>query len=448
MSSHQHALTISRHSALQGTLQVPGDKSISHRCLIFGALAQGTSHFEGLSQGEDVKSTQRCLAQLGVHFENYGVSERKTLGLKVNGVGLQGLQAASEPLDCGNSGTTFRLLMGVLAAQPFSSQLTGDASLQRRPMTRVSTPLSQLGAQFQLTNTHYAPLTIQATAPISHPLQGGNHTLEVASAQVKSALLLAGLYTQEAMTLDGKIQSRDHTEKMLPDFGVSLETTPEHIHLPAHQILRACDFKVPGDPSSAAFWLAAAALVPGSDVCIENVSLNPTRIGFFEVLQRMGADIHWTLTAAQAEPIGKVRLRYAPLNAIQLREEDIPYLVDEIPLIALLATQAEGESEIRGAKELRIKECDRLAAMRQNLEAMGVTAYIDYEDGFKVTGPQTLNASAWESFHDHRIAMTGVLAGLIARTEQGSHTVVGADSIAVSYPEFLKDLETLQTPRA
>lgn len=428
-------------SPLHGSLEVPGDKSISHRCLLFGALAQGTSRFKGISQGQDVQSTAACLRQMGVSITKTHGSEDSPYEItEVIGVGLHGLNAPQAPLDCGNSGTTLRLLMGILAAQPFHSTLTGDTSLCSRPMTRVSEPLTHFGAHIELTNDRFPPLQIH---PPSRPLSGGPYPLSVASAQVKSALLLAGFYTHESVTLSGLIQSRDHTEKMLPDFGVSLTTGLSEIELPANQALQGCHFTVPGDPSSAAFWLAAAALVPHSEVTVKNVSLNPTRIGFFKVLKRMGADISWKLTAPQAEPVGDVHLKYHPLTGITLNETDIPYLVDEVPLIALLATQAQGTTTVRGAQELRIKECDRLAAMETNLKAMGVQDWEAFEDGFRITGAQSLMAADWESFHDHRIAMVGVLAGLIAQNSNSTHQVLGAESIAVSYPGFLKDLERL-----
>ena len=431
-------------SRLHGVLEVPGDKSISHRCLLLGALAEGTSRFEGVSQGQDVQSTAACLRQLGVAITVPTNGEAPDKITKVTGVGLHGLRMSKAPLDCGNSGTTLRLLMGILAAQPFTSLLTGDASLCQRPMTRVSEPLTAFGAQMQLTQERFAPLYIH---PPTHPLSGGAYALSVASAQVKSALLLAGFYTRETVVLSGQIHSRDHTEKMLPDFGVQIEINTSEIVLPAQQTLQGCDFRVPGDPSSAAFWLAAAALVPHSEVSVKNVSLNPTRIGFFEVLKRMGADISWEITLPQAEPVGNVHLKYRPLTGIALSEADIPYLVDEVPLIALLATQAQGTTTVNGAQELRIKECDRLAAMESNLKAMGVQGIAFFEDGFRITGAQSLSASDWESFHDHRIAMVGVLAGLMAQNSKSTHQVLGAESIAVSYPGFLTDLEKLKTPQ-
>ncbi len=415
---------------LTGTLRVPGDKSISHRCLMLGALSEGVSHFSGLLDGEDVRSTARCLQQLGVNIDFEAG--------RVHGVGLSGLKSPAAPLDCGNSGTTFRLLMGILAAQPFASTLTGDVSLSKRPMTRVAQPLNGLGANITLTREKYPPVTLEARTT---PLRGGSYALPIASAQVKSALLLAGLYSQEPVVLSGRLDSRDHTEKMLPAFGVQLEQGADHITLPVGQKLTACDFSVPGDPSSAAFWLAAAAMVPGSEITLEQVSLNATRICFFEVLKGMGAEISWKQQGAQTEPMGQVHLRYAPLKAVTLEARDIPFLVDEVPLIALLGTQAEGTTRVRGAEELRVKECDRLAAMGQNLQSMGAI-WKDYPDGFDVTGKQPLQGSKWTCFHDHRIAMTGVLAGLVV---EGNHQIDDPDCIAVSYPGFMQDLNRLQS---
>lgn len=422
-------LCISPGPSLNGRLKVPGDKSISHRLLMLGALAEGNSQFTGLGDGADVRSTAACLRELGVEIE---LSPELTT---VKGVGLHGLQAPQHSLDCGNSGTTLRLLMGILAGQAFASTLIGDASLSARPMGRVAAPLQQMGAQIQLTQARFAPVEIQPA-----PLQGINYHLPVASAQVKSALLWAGLYAQGPVTLSGELASRDHSERLLPAFGVQLQPSPEGLSLMPGQRLQATELTVPGDPSSAAFWLAAAALVPGSEVTVEQISLNPTRIGFFEVLKAMGAEISWQLSEAEPEPWGSVSLRHAPLKAFSLSAADIPYLVDEVPLLALLATQAEGRSEVRGAEELRVKESDRLAVMAANLRSLGAVLE-EFEDGFAITGPQLLTGGAWQAHHDHRIAMTGVLAGLVA---SGETQIEGADSMAVSYPSFLKDLEQLQ----
>lgn len=428
-STASQNLLIKRSPALRGRLSVPGDKSISHRLLLFGALASGRSQFKGLANGADVLSTAQVLRQMGVEIQ---ISPEQT---EVIGVGLHGLQAPEQALDCGNSGTTLRLLMGILAGQAFRTSLIGDTSLSGRPMGRVAAPLQKMGAQIELSSGRFAPVTIQPAA-----IKGIDYPLPVASAQVKSALLLAGLYADSPTQLSGELASRDHTERLLPAFGIELKTSPNQLSIQPGQELKATQLTVPGDPSSAAFWLCAAALIPGSQVQIDQVSLNPTRIGFFEALKKMGADIHWEIEQDEPEPWGSVTLRYAPLTRLQLSAAEIPFLVDEVPLLALLATQASGQSEIRGAEELRVKESDRLAVMASNLKALGVSV-TEHPDGFSIPGQQQLTGGCWQAHHDHRIAMTGVLAGLIA---SGETQVQGAESIAVSYPAFMHDLERLQ----
>lgn len=428
-ASRSETLIIKNSSALCGSLSVPGDKSISHRLLLFGALATGKSVFQGLSNGADVLSSAQVLRQMGVEIR---LDREQT---EVFGVGLYGLRAPELPLDCGNSGTTLRLLMGVLAGQSFSSCLIGDSSLTERPMDRVASPLQSMGARIDLREGRFAPVSIQAAT-----LKGVDYHLPVASAQVKTALLLAGLYADGPTQLSGQLASRDHTERLLPAFGVHLQIRDSQLIIQSGQTLQAAQVTVPGDPSSAAFWLCAAALIPGSQVRVEQVSLNPSRIGFFEALKKMGADIDWETQAHAPEPWGSVSLNYAPLNSLQLSAAEIPFLVDEVPLLALLATQASGISEIRGAKELRVKESDRLAVMTSNLKALGVSL-TEYRDGFSIPGSQSLTGGLWQAHDDHRIAMTGVLAGLIA---SGETQIQGAESIAVSYPDFMRDLEKLQ----
>ncbi|MBF2054360.1 MAG: 3-phosphoshikimate 1-carboxyvinyltransferase [Candidatus Sericytochromatia bacterium] len=422
------ALTLQPGGPLRGQLTVPGDKSISHRALIFGALAEGTSSFEGLSDGADVAATRHCLAALGVGFEDH--SE----GLRVQGVGLQGLKAPAEALDCANSGTTLRLLMGVLAAQSFASRLIGDVSLSRRPMGRVAEPLRQMGAEIGLTSERFAPVQLQPAR-----LRPLDYVLPVASAQVKSALLLAGLCAGVPVSLSGALASRDHSERLLPDFGVQLLQRPDQIGLQP-QPLQACALKIPGDFSSAAFWLAGALLLPGSELLLEGVSLNPTRTGLLRALQQMGASIEVQSQSQQSESWGSLRVRSGPLQGIQLDEAEIPFIIDELPLLMLLATQAEGETLVRGAAELRVKESDRLAVMADNLQRMGVQLEL-FEDGFAIRGPQPLQGAALLAHHDHRIAMTMVLAALSAR---GPSRLQGAEVMAVSYPGFLADLSRLQ----
>lgn len=423
------ALTLQPGGPLRGQLTVPGDKSISHRALIFGALAEGVSVFEGLSDGADVAATRHCLEALGVVFEAHAE------GLRVQGVGLHGLRAPAAALDCANSGTTLRLLMGVLAAQPFASCLIGDASLSARPMGRVAEPLRQMGAEIELTSERFAPVQLQPAR--LHPL---DYTLPVASAQVKSALLLAGLCAGVPVNLSGALASRDHSERLLPDFGVQLLQRPEQIGLQP-QPLQACALKIPGDFSSAAFWLAGALLLPGSDLLLEGISLNPTRTGLLRALQQMGALIDVQLQSQQSESWGSLRVRSGPLQGIQLDEAEIPFIIDELPLLMLLATQAEGETVVRGAAELRVKESDRLAVMADNLQRMGVQLQL-FEDGFAIRGPQPLQGAELLAHHDHRIAMTMVLAALRAR---GPSQLQGAEVMAVSYPGFLTDLSRLQS---
>lgn len=423
------SLTLNSGTSLQGRLRVPGDKSISHRALLFSAISQGQSLIQGLSQGADVQSTRQCLEQLGVRFE-----EREDK-LCVHGVGLHGFNAPEQALDCGNSGTTMRLLMGLLAGQSFASSLIGDASLSARPMARISTPLAQMGAQFSLQAERYAPVQIQPAT-----LKGAQYELPVASAQVKSALLLAGLYAEDPTVLTGQLNSRDHTEQMLPAHGLNLSCSAQRIELQPGQSLKAHDWIIPGDFSSAAFWLAGAALLPGSDVQIDGVSLNPTRTGFARILKAMGAELEIQPEHEGAEAWGSVRLKYSPLHGIKIPEAEVPFVIDEVPLLMLLASQAKGQTQLRGAAELRVKESDRLAVMAENLQRMGVELTL-FEDGFSIEGPQPLQGAHVESHHDHRIAMTFALAALCA---EGQTEIQGAEVMAVSYPQFLEDLNRLR----
>jgi len=416
-------------------LSIPGDKSLSHRALLFGALAEGVTQITGLLESADVLSTWACLTALGVKIE------RKAEQIWVHGVGLHGFQAPQAPLDCGNSGTTLRLLMGILAGQDFASSLIGDASLSRRPMKRVAEPLRQMGAQIELSEGNYPPIQIQPAR-----LNGLDFALPVASAQLKSALLLAGLYAQGPVTLRGEIGSRDHTERLLPHFGVQLNKNDGILQIEPGQFLTAAQVHVPGDPSTAAFWLAAAAMIPGGRVEIDRVSLNPTRLGFLNVLKRMGAVVVEEMTLGNPEPLGIVRLQQVPLQATRVYAHEIPDLVDEVPLIAILATQANGVTEVRGAGELRVKESDRLEALALNLRAMGAQVRL-FEDGFAIEGPQALCGAEIEPFHDHRIAMAFAIAGLVAT---GETHILNPECVAISYPEFFDVLSLLlkgaQTP--
>lgn len=410
-------------------LAIPGDKSLSHRALLFGALAEGLTEITGLLESADVLSTWACLEALGVKIEKQG--ER----VWVHGVGLNGFQAPAGPLDCGNSGTTMRLLMGVLAGQRFATTLIGDPSLSRRPMKRVAEPLRQMGAQIELHEGNYPPVQIQPAT-----LSGLDYVLPVASAQLKSALLLAGLYAQESVLLRGEIGSRDHTERLLPHFGVQIQKTDGFLQIEPGQCLISAEVHVPGDPSTAAFWLAAAAIIPNGRVEIERVSLNPTRLGFINVLKRMGAVVVEEMTLGNPEPLGVVRLQQVPLQGTRVYAHEIPDLVDEVPLIAILATQAQGLTEVRGASELRVKESDRLEAIAQNLRAMGAQITL-FEDGFAIEGPQALFGAEIEPFHDHRIAMAFAIAGLVAN---GETRILNPECVAISYPEFFEVLSLLE----
>lgn len=415
----------------QGTAEVPGDKSVSHRAMLFGAISKGDTLAKNLLDSGDVHSTQNCLRAMGVEIT--GNAQRT----KVVGRGKRGLRAPAHILDCGNSGTTMRLLMGLLAGQGFSAQMTGDDSLIRRPMKRVAAPLALMGAEFTLTQGDFAPLTIHSRQ--NHQLRGIDYTLKVASAQVKTSLLLAGLYAQGQTILRGEIGSRDHTERMLPYFGVPLLITPESISISGDAELTGVSLEIPGDPSSAAFWIAAAGMIPGSDVEIRRVSLNPTRTGFLQVAKRMGIQIETEVTVENPEPLGHLRVRAAELRGTTIQPEEIPSLIDEIPILAVLASQAQGVTEVHGAEELRVKESDRIESVARNLRAMGVQIET-FRDGFRLEGPQPLTGCAIETFLDHRIAMAFSIAALVAR---GETEIRGVDSVMTSYPSFYQVLANL-----
>ncbi len=420
--------TIYPSRRFRGTPIIPGDKSISHRALIFGALADGKTEIVDILDGADVKSTAQCLQQLGVRITR---SENTML---VYGTGDHGLVNPDSILDCGNSGTTMRLLMGVLAGQKIQCTLTGDASLRRRPMNRVADPLTQMGAHIRMTEGEFAPLSIAGGS-----LQAINYELKIASAQIKTALILAGLSSQGTTCLTGEISSRDHTEKMLSDFGVHLTLNSKSIEIRGGQTLRACKVQVPGDPSTAAFWIAAASIIPGAQLVLENISINPSRLGFLRVLQRMGADIQVEATSEQSEPVGRIRITSQPLKGVRVLKKEIPSLIDEIPLLAVVATQSIGTLEIEGAEELRVKESDRLEAIATNLRAMGGAIEMR-QDGFRIEGFQKLQGTKIESYHDHRIAMAFSIAALVA---QGPTEILNADCAGVSYPDFFSTLRKL-----
>lgn len=419
--------TIHTAKAVTGTLTVPGDKSISHRALMLGAIAEGQTVVRNLSPAADVRSTMNCLRQLQVAISDHEGA------MAIAGNGLYGLRPPAAALDCGNSGTTIRLLSGILAAQSFAATLIGDASLCRRPMKRIIEPLTQMGATIQSQAGGYAPLTIsgQRLRPI-------RFDSPVASAQVKSCVLLAGLYAEGATSVKEPHRSRDHSERMLTDFGVPVTQNGFEVTVKGPARLTGHEILVPGDFSSAAFFIAAALLTPSASVTTRQVGLNPTRIGLLEVLREMGAKIDVQYYSSSAsEPIGELTATTSELTGIAIPPEIIPRMIDEVPILAILATQARGRTSISGAKELRVKESDRLHAVASNLAAMGVRV-AEQEDGLVIEGPQPLRAAAVDSFGDHRLAMAFAVAGLIAK---GQTQIAAAECVKISMPNFFDVLE-------
>jgi 3-phosphoshikimate 1-carboxyvinyltransferase len=431
--------TLTSGVRLRGTVRVPGDKSISHRALLFGAIAEGETRIEGLLPAEDPLSTAACLRAMGVEVSAIEAGQE----VRVRGVGLDGLQEPAQVLDCGNSGTTMRLMLGLLAGRSGRHfVLDGDSSLRRRPMGRVAKPLGQMGASIHgRQDGNLAPLAI-----LGRQLQGAVIRTPVASAQVKSALLLAGLSAEGPTTVIEPALSRDHSERMLRAFGADLVSEPEASDGPRVLItpgarLQGQRVVVPGDISSAAFWLVAGLLVPGADLLLENVGLNPSRTGILEVLGAMGAPLEILNERLVAgEPVGDLRVRPAPLKAFSICGELIPRLVDEIPILAVAALAAEGTSVIRDAEELRVKETDRLAVMARQLRAMGAELE-ETSDGLVIPGGQQLHGANVDSETDHRVAMSLAVAALGA---SGSTSIARAEAAAVSYPNFWDDLARLQ----
>jgi len=419
------------HGSLRGTLRVPGDKSIGHRALLFSALAEGTTALRGLSTGEDVRSTRRCLEAMGITVRDDGEL------VVVHGGGGAFAQPAG-PLDCGNSGTTMRLLAGILAGCEIDATLDGDASLRRRPMRRIAEPLRAMGAHVELRDDGVAPMRVRG----SSALHGIAYDLPMPSAQLKSALLLAALGAHGTTTLGGALRSRDHTERMLPTFAGKLRAQNGTIAVEGPQRLRAPEAEVyiPGDISSAAYWIAAAAIVPESRLAIEDVGLNPSRLGFIDVLRRMGASIEVRQQRVTPEPAGTILVRGSALRGTSVEPYEVPALIDELPLLAVLAAFAEGTTLVHGAEELRLKESDRIAAVVRNGRAMGMRID-DFPDGFAVHGPVTLRGAEVSAMDDHRIAMAFAVGALGA---SGTTTIGGAESVAISYPEFFSTLEAIR----
>ena len=422
---------ISKTKPLKGEITVAADKSISHRAVIFSALARGESIIRNLLEAEDIQSTCRCMKNLGVDIQ-----ERNST-LLIKGSGLQGLKEPDRVLDCGNSGTTMRLLTGVLAAQPFFSVLAGDHSLNRRPMRRVIEPLQLMGAELQgRQGGNYPPLAIKGGK-----LKGINYLSPVASAQIKTAILLAGLNANGVTEILEPEKSRDHSENMLAAMGASIQVDGLRIQLQPGNKLSPQEFQVPGDISAAAFFLVAAAIVPGSELKICDIGVNPTRTGIIEVLQQMGANIKLeNQRTIGGEMMADIIVTASELKGVKIEGEIIPRLIDELPILAVAMAVAEEESEVREAGELRIKETDRIAAICNELGKMGV-AITELEDGFRIKGKQQSPQGVKVDSHgDHRIAMSLAVAGLIA---EGETTIGNAGAVNISFPSFWDTLENI-----
>jgi len=414
--------TVRRARRLEGEVKLPGDKSISHRGLILGSIASGQSRLRGLSPGADVLSTARCMQALGAGFD----------GVKLDGRGLRGLRQAAGPLDCGNSGTTMRLLAGLLSAQDFESELIGDESLSRRPMDRVVKPLAEMGAA-----AGWPPLRVGGKSP----LHGLTYAIPVPSAQVKSAILIAGLFADSPTTVVEPIKTRDHTELMLGSMGAQVLVEGLKVELQPASRLEPLELDIPGDLSAAAFWLVAGGLVPGSRIRIQGSGVNPTRTAFVALLRAAGFKIRETnKREVGGEQVADLEVTTAAgLRPIQVNGGTAAEMIDELPVLAVAATQMPGRSVISGASELRVKESNRIAAMEEGLAAMGadITAV---DDGWVINGPRFLEGARVSSQGDHRVAMALAIAGLMA---DGKTEIDGAECVEISYPEFFDHLEYL-----
>jgi 3-phosphoshikimate 1-carboxyvinyltransferase len=428
-------------SKLHAEFSVPGDKSMSHRAAILGGLSNGTCTIRNFLPSEDCLNTLNAMKALGATYEvldelqGYG-----PINLRIHGQSMK-LSASAAPIDCGNSGTGMRLLAGMLAGQDFTSELFGDASLSSRPMGRITVPLGEMGAKLETLGEKpgCAPLRIHAAklSPISYDMP-------VASAQVKSAVLLAGMFAEGKTTVTQPAVTRDHTERMLASFRVSTRTEGNTISIYGGQVPESCDFTVPGDISSAAFWLVAAAALPGSRLLIKDVGLNPTRTAILKVLGRMGAHMIDIVHQSEGEPIGNIEIHGAPLKGTTILESEVPNLIDEIPVIAVAAALAEGKTIIRNARELRVKETDRITTVVDNLRAMGAEVQ-EFDDGMEIEGGHPLHGAVIDSFGDHRIAMAFAIAGLFAK---GETVIRNTDCVNTSYPGFAHHLDAIRNQRS
>ncbi len=432
-------VTVRPATALQGVVRVPGDKSLSHRYAMLGALADGVTRISHYAPGNDCQSTLRCLEQLGTVVSRHVALDRESGAdvptVQIVGRGLRGLQPPTADLDCGNSGSTLRMLAGILAAHPFTSVLTGDASLRRRPMMRVVTPLQQMGATVIAADGR-PPVTV-----VGGDLRPITYRPDTPSAQVKTAVLLAGLQTAGVTTFEEPAATRDHTERALTAFGASVDIRGNVISIDGPQRLEGRTLAVPGDPSSAAFWACAAAALPGSFLELRDVGLNPSRTAIFDVLRRLGAEVDVQVDRIDAEePVGRVRVRHQSLGRLDITPSAVPGLIDELPVLAALATHG-GELRVTGAGELRAKESDRITALINGLRALGADAD-ELPDGFHVRGSRRLLGGIADAADDHRLAMAFAVAGLGALEP----TIIrGADAVNVSYPGFFEVLAALRT---
>ncbi len=419
------------NQGLQGSIKIPGDKSISHRSIMFGSLASGKTVVRNFLNSEDCNCTARAFQEMGLSIQGLGTEE-----IIIEGKGLKGLNEPASVLDMGNSGTSMRLMAGILAGQPFNSLMTGDKSLCSRPMNRIINPLSLMGAEIHgRQNDKYPPLAV-----IGHSLKGIHYDSPVASAQVKSSILLAGLYAEGTTSIVEPSLSRDHTERMIKYLGGKILIEGTKVSITSDQDLKGREIIVPGDISSAAFFMAAGIMVPDSHLVLLNVGINPTRTGILDALQMMGVEMGvLNQRGGEWEPSADLVIKSCPLKAAEFAGDLIPRIIDEIPILAVLATQAEGETVIRDAGELRVKESDRIKTTTQVLTQMGANI-TELDDGMVIKGPVKLKGTLVESFGDHRIAMSMAVAGLIA---SGETTIFNTDCINTSFPEFSELMDSI-----
>jgi len=424
MSSSSIAFTAQPSGSLSGDIRVPGDKSMSHRSIMLGSLAEGTTHVKGFLEGEDALATLNCFRAMGVNIEGPENGE-----VTIHGVGMHGLSAPADDIYLGNSGTSIRLISGLMAGQKFDVTMTGDASLSKRPMNRVAIPLREMGAVVETQEGGRPPMTVRG----GNTLNAISYNMPIASAQVKSCVLLAGLYAEGTTQVIEPAPTRDHTERMLRGFGYHVDVNGNQVSLQGGGKLTATNIDVPSDISSAAFFMVAASITPGSDLTLRHVGINPTRVGVINILRQMGADIEvFSEREVGGEPVADIRVRYAKLKGINIPEDQVPLAIDEFPVLFIAAACAEGQTVLTGAEELRVKESDRIQVMADGLIALGVDAQ-PTEDGI-VINPGVIGSGEIWSHGDHRIAMSFAVASL---RSTGAIRINGAEHVATSFPGFV-----------